>query len=88
VGRNVAIPVTFLFCICAAPLTIRPLLGSGRRSFLFDRSADQISPLCPGAVVVADVLDAEKVFQDKPGVGAALADPAIGNNFSVAGDAL
>src|SRR5215211_1239171 len=45
-----------------------------------DGDADQAAPLGPGAVVVADVGVAEQLVQDEPGVGAALADPAVGDH--------
>ena len=33
-----------------------------------DRCTDQVAPLGPGAVIVADPVVADQVFQDKPGV--------------------
>ena len=60
--------------------------GRGR-DFLLDGRANQVSPLGPGAVVVADVLDAHEVFEDKPGVRAALTDAAVCDDFAVAADA-
>src|SRR5919112_6653754 len=45
-----------------------------------DRDPDQAAPLGPGAVVVADPGVAEQLMQHEPGVGAALADPAVGDH--------
>jgi hypothetical protein len=44
---------------------------------LLDRDVDQIAPLGPGAVVVPDVLVAEQLAEDEPGMRAALTDPAV-----------
>src|SRR6202140_4551669 len=61
-------------------------LGSGCGSFFLDGRANEVSPLGPGAVVIAYVFYAEKIFQHKPGVGAALTDAAVGDDFLVAGN--
>src|SRR5829696_1155822 len=53
-----------------------------------DGDADQAAPLGPGAVVVADVRVAEQFVQHEPGVGAALADPAVGDHVLAGLDAL
>ena len=47
---------------------------------LLDRDVDQVAPLGPGAVVVLDVVLAEQLVQDEPGVRGALADPAVGDH--------
>src|ERR1022692_4120089 len=70
-------------------LTARMLrLPRSRADFLFDRRANQVAPLGPRPIVVADVLIAEQIFQHKPRVRAALADPAIGDDFLLACNAL
>src|SRR6266446_814428 len=62
----------------------RWLRGAG---FIDDRRADQVAPLGPGAVIVADLVEAEEVLENEPGVRTALADAAVGDNFVFAGDA-
>src|SRR5271169_7246579 len=62
-------------------------LGSGGAGFVDDGGADEVAPFGPGAVVVANLVDAEQIFQNKPGVGTALADAAVGDDFVIAGDA-
>src|SRR5699024_4359846 len=49
---------------------------------------DETAPFGPGAVVVTDVVVPEQVFEDKPGVAGALADPAVGDDRLFAGGAL
>src|SRR5262249_31615280 len=46
-----------------------------------DGRSYQVAPLGPGTVVVADFFVTEQILQDKPGVGAALADTAVGDGF-------
>src|SRR5215471_12178895 len=46
-------------------------------ALLLDRHVDQVAPLGPAAVVVADVREAEQVFEREPRVAAALADTAV-----------
>ena len=53
-----------------------------------DGHSYQVAPLGPGTVVVADFFVTEQILQDKPGVGAALADTAVGDGFIGASDAL
>src|SRR5882672_5078204 len=55
---------------------------------LLDRDADEAAVLGPAAVVVADPLVAEQLVEDEPGVGAALADPAVGDDVLVRRDPL
>src|SRR6202521_5286 len=62
-------------------------LGLARASFVDDGSADEVAPFGPGAVVVADLVEAEQILQNEPGVRAALADAAVGDDFVLAGDA-
>ena len=63
------------------------LAGGGRQPWLGgagivdDGGADEIAPFGPGTVVVADLVEAEEILQNEPGVGAALADAAVGDNF-------
>ena len=53
-----------------------------------DRRVNQVAPLCPASVVVADLVEAEQVFEHKPGVRAALADAAIGDRLFIRANAL
>src|SRR4051812_17868988 len=53
-----------------------------------DGGRDQVAPLGPAPVVVADIGIAEQVAQDEPGVAAALADAAVGHDRLVRGDPL
>src|ERR1700682_2944272 len=53
-----------------------------------DRGFDEISPFRPGTVVVANVLVAEEILEDKPRMAGALADAAIGDGFLIGDDAL
>src|SRR3954467_9733003 len=62
--------------------------SGGNRDRLLDRHADHAAPLGPAAVVVADALVAEELVEHEPAVGAALADPAVGDHVLVGGDAL
>src|SRR5919106_2328228 len=55
---------------------------------LLDRNVDQIPPLRPRAVVVADVLVAEQLAEHEPGVSAPLADTAVGRHRRVRPHAL
>src|SRR5690625_6441747 len=45
-----------------------------------DGQSHGVAPLCPRAVVVAHVLEAQQVLQGEPGVGGALADAAVGDH--------
>src|SRR5437764_229365 len=63
-------------------------LAAGALGALLDRHVDEVAPLRPRAVVVADVLVAEELAQDEPRVGASLADPAVGRDRLPRGDAL
>src|SRR5207244_1588461 len=45
-----------------------------------NRSADQVSPFRPGAVVILHVGDAKQVLQHEPGMAGALTDPAVGDH--------
>ena len=62
-------------------------MGSCSDRFL-DRISDEIAPLSPGAVIVADPVVAEKVSQHEPGERGSFADPAIGYDVLVSSDAL
>ena len=53
-----------------------------------DGSVDQAAPLGPGTIVVADIFIAEQVVQHKPGVAAALANAAVGDDVLLGSDAL
>src|SRR3712207_1764693 len=46
-----------------------------------DGGADGVTPLRPGAVVVADVAVAEQVVEHEPGVARALPDAAVGDHL-------
>jgi len=60
----------------------------GGAGFVDDGGADQVAPFGPRAVVIADLVEAQQILEDEPGVGAALADAAVGDDFVFAGDAL
>src|SRR6187402_1904257 len=49
-----------------------------------NRRAHQIAPLGPAAIVVAHVRMSEQIGEDEPGVAAALADPAVGDDLVLA----
>src|SRR5215475_12338212 len=53
-----------------------------------DRRADEIAPFGPRPVVAAHVVEAQEVLQLEPGVRAALADAAIGDDLFAAVDPL
>src|SRR3954454_24374672 len=53
-----------------------------------DRDAHGVAPLGPRAVVVPDVVEAEQVGQDEPGVAAPLPDPAVGDDVVAGLEAL
>src|SRR4051794_12878178 len=60
-------------------------MGSGARTAtpsrpLGDRGSNEVPPLAPGAVVVADPGIAEQIGQDEPGEARPLADPAVGDD--------
>ena len=59
----------------------------GGTGFVDDGGADEVAPLGPGAVVVADLVEAQQILEDEPGVRTALADAAVGDDFVFAGDA-
>ena len=70
---------------CQAPEALnRP---SEREALALDRNVNEIAPLRPRAVVVADVLVAEQLVQDEPRVRAALADAAVRGHLLVVGHA-
>ena len=62
--------------------------GLPRARFIHDRSANEVAPFGPRAVVVAYFFEAQQIFQHKPGVRAALPDAAVGDDFVLAVDAL
>src|SRR5690606_28823249 len=53
------------------------------RGSALDRRAHRVAPLGPGAVVVADVPEAQQVGQHEPRVRRPLADPAIRDDLVV-----
>src|SRR5579885_1092353 len=57
-------------------------------ALLLDRHADHVAPLGPAAVVVADVGVAQQLVQHEPGMAAALADAAVGDDVLVRRDPL
>src|ERR687893_2333302 len=64
----------------STPASAPPCWGAPHMSGpLLDRHADERAVLGPGTVVVLDVLVAEQLAQDEPGVRGALADPAVGD---------
>src|SRR6266852_5138926 len=63
-------------------------LRAGGAGFVDDGGADEVAPFGPGAVVIADLAEAQQILEDEPGVRAALTDAAIGDDFVLAGDAL
>src|SRR5260370_2639251 len=63
-------------------------LGLSSAGFVDDWRADKVAPFGPGAVVVADLAEAEQILEDEPGVRAALADAAVGDDFVFSGNAL
>src|SRR6266851_4124948 len=66
----------------------RYALGLSSTGFVDDGRADKVAPFGPGAVVVADLADAEQVLQNEPSVRATLADAAVGDDFVFSGNAL
>src|SRR6266516_2261758 len=64
----------------APPSPSVPGRRRARRDRPLDRHAHRVAPLDPGAVVVADPLEAEELAQHEPGVAGALADPAVGDH--------
>src|SRR5215211_2003035 len=66
-------------------IVMAPRSGAG---ISFDRNVDEVPPLGPGAVVVPDILVAEKLAEDEPRVRAPLADAAVRGDALVVGDAL
>src|SRR5882672_5354797 len=59
-----------------------------RQAGALDGRTDQVAPLGPRAVVVADVAEAEQVGEHEPGVAGALADAAVGDDVVVGRQAL
>src|SRR5260370_37347293 len=53
-----------------------PVLQPLKLSFL-DRNADAISPFCPRAIIILNVLETQKLSQHKPSVARAFPDPAV-----------
>src|SRR2546425_10159006 len=62
--------------------------GLGGACFVDDGGANEVAPFGPGAVIVANLAEGPQILEDEPGVGAALADAAVGDDFVFAGDAL
>src|SRR5260370_42638918 len=63
-------------------------LGLRRAGFVDDGGADEVAPLGPRAVVVADIAETQQIFQHEPGVRATFADSAVGDHCIFAVDAL
>src|SRR5229473_4232883 len=63
-------------------------LGLAGECFVDDGGADEVAPFGPRAVVVADPAEAQQILEDEPGVRAALADAAVGDDFVFSGNAL
>jgi hypothetical protein len=63
-------------------------VGAASGALLFDRHVHEVPPLRPRAVVVLDLLVAQQLAENEPGVGAALADAAVGGYVLAGGDAL
>src|SRR5258708_19755416 len=53
-----------------------PVLQPLKLRFL-DRNADAISPFCPRAIIILNVLETQKLSQHKPSVARAFPDPAV-----------
>src|SRR5215467_7626998 len=72
--------------------TVSPSSGgnAGLRGarFIHDGSADEVAPLGPGAVIVANLVEAEQILEREPRVRAALTDAAVGDDFARTADAL
>src|SRR5882762_1391395 len=56
--------------------------------FVDDGGADEVAPFGPGAVVVADLVEAQQILEYEPGVRTAFADAAVGDDFVFAGNSL
>src|SRR5512134_2765605 len=54
--------------------------GWGDRGLSFNRHVDEVAPLRPTAIVIAYMFVPQQMRQHKPGVAAALADAAVGDN--------
>src|SRR5438128_12574980 len=70
----------------ANPDSHRDPLALGPCSFrlaLFDGGVDEVAPLRPATVVVANFVESKQVLEDKPRMGAALADSAVSYGFAV-----
>ncbi len=53
-----------------------------------DGDVDQVTPLRPGAIVVADIWQTEQVFEHKPGMRGTFADAGVNDDVLIAGDPL
>src|SRR5690606_34775802 len=62
--------------------------GVGLFYFLFDRHPDHVTPLGPGAVVVAHLRISEQLVEHEPAMRRALTDPAVDHDLFVRHDAL
>src|SRR5205807_6995536 len=61
------------------------LRGAG---FVHNGGADEVAPFGPRAVVVANLVQAQQIFEDEPGVGAALTDAAVRDDVVLSGNTL
>src|SRR6185436_12042393 len=57
--------------------------SSGMTASALDGDPDEISPFGPAPIIVADLLVAQQMGQDEPGVAAALADAAVDDDVVV-----
>src|SRR6266446_2253408 len=88
-GSRAATPVSACQCLLsrsAPPKRLSENRPERRMPFartlgLGHRHVDHASPFGPGSVVVSDLVVAEQVFEDEPGVRRALTDAAIGDYF-------
>src|SRR5260370_4892611 len=56
-------------------------LGLGSAGFVDNGGTDQVAPLGPRAVVVANLAEAQQILEAEPGVRTALASAAVGDHF-------
>src|SRR6266699_1641739 len=67
----------------------RPIVDAiGFSALLLDGCSDEAAPLCPGAIVVANVGIAQQGVQHEPGVATAFPDATIGDHLFVGSDAM
>jgi hypothetical protein len=61
------------------PLSCSRSLCGGCSSFL-DRRAHQITPLCPGAIVISDILVSKQVLEGKPCMARSFSDSTVSDD--------